>query len=204
MLFRSETQTEGIDVDFQSHFDLGDFGRLSAELNYTHVIEYNQVVDGVTYSLAGTHGPSSVSGDTGNPKDRAVLTLSWDRGPMTVSATVNYTSHFSITDPSSAVNTCEAGLLYGGTTAYGAHFTPNATIPAYLCTVHTFVDTNLYARYAVNDHLALHGSINNVFNREPPVDAQTYGGGGQLAYDGSLDQDGAVGRFFLVGATYKF
>jgi iron complex outermembrane receptor protein len=199
-----ETQTEGIDVDFQSHFDLGEFGKLTAELNYTHVIEYNQVVDGVTYSLAGTHGPSSISGDTGNPKDRAVFTLSWDRGPMTVSATVNYTSHFSITDPSSAVNTCEAGLLYGGTTAYGAHFTPNATVPGYLCTVHTYVDTNLYARYALNDHLALHGSINNVFNREPPIDAQTYGGGGQLAYDGSLMQDGAVGRFFLVGATYKF
>jgi iron complex outermembrane recepter protein len=201
-----ETQTEGIDVDFQSHFDLGDFGKLTAELNYTHVIEYNQVVDGVTYSLAGTHGPSSISGDTGNPKDRAVFTLSWDRGPLTVSATVNYTSHFSITDPSSAVNTCEQGLLYGATTAYGPRFSfgPNATIPGYLCTVHTFVDTNLYARYAVNDHLALHGSINNVFNREPPIDAQTYAGGGQLAYDGSLNQDGAVGRFFLVGATYKF
>jgi iron complex outermembrane receptor protein len=199
-----ETQTEGIDVDFQSHFDLGDFGRLTAELNYTHVIEYNQVVDGVTYHLSGTHGPSAISGDTGNPKDRAVFTLSWDRGPMLVSATVNYTSHFSITDPSSGVNTCEQGLLYGGTSAYGAHFTPNANVPGYLCTVHTFTDVNLYGRYAVNDHLAVHGSINNVFNREPPIDAQTYGGGGQLAYDGSLNQDGAVGRFFLVGATYKF
>jgi hypothetical protein len=32
---------------------------------------------------------------------------------------------------------------------------------------------------------------------------QTYGGGAELAYT-TLDQDGAVGRFFLVGATYKF
>jgi iron complex outermembrane receptor protein len=199
-----ETQTEGIDVDFQSHFDLGDFGRLTAELNYTHVIEYNQVVNGVTYHLSGTHGPSAISGDTGNPKDRAVFTLSWDKGPMLVSATVNYTSHFSITDPSSAVNTCDQGLLYGGTSAYGGHFTPNANVPGYLCTVHTFTVVNLYGRYAVNDHLSVHGSINNVFNREPPIDAQTYGGGGQLAYDGSLNQDGAVGRFFLAGATYKF
>jgi iron complex outermembrane receptor protein len=199
-----ETQTEGIDVDFQSHFDLGDFGRLTAELNYTHVIEYNQVVNGVTYHLSGTHGPSAISGDTGNPKDRAVFTLSWDKGPMLVSATVNYTSHFSITDPSSAVNTCDQGLLYGGTSAYGGHFTPNANVPGYLCTVHTFTVVNLYGRYAMNDHLSVHGSINNVFNREPPIDAQTYGGGGQLAYDGSLNQDGAVGRFFLAGATYKF
>jgi hypothetical protein len=36
-----------------------------------------------------------------------------------------------------------------------------------------------------------------------PVDLQTYGGGAELAYS-TLDQDGAIGRFFLVGATYKF
>ncbi len=198
-----ETKTEGIDVDVQSHFDLGDAGKLSAELNYTHVIEYNEVVGGTTYSLAGTHGPSGISGDTGNPKDRAVLTLTWDKGPINVSATVNYTSHFSLTDPTSGVETCEDGLLYGGTTAYGARFTPAATTPGYLCTVHTFVDTNLYARYAVSDQLSVHAAITNVFNAQAPIDAQTYGGGGQLPYDGSLNQDGAVGRFFLVGATYK-
>ena len=41
-------------------------------------------------------------------------------------------------------------------------------------------------------------------NNLPPVDLMTYGGGGQLAYDGSFYQEGAVGRFFMVGATYKF
>jgi hypothetical protein len=32
-------------------------------------------------------------------------------------------------------------------------------------------------------------------NTLPPVDLQTYGGGAELAYS-TLDQDGAVGRFF--------
>ncbi|MGO8828881.1 MAG: hypothetical protein ACLQT5_06505 [Steroidobacteraceae bacterium] len=36
-----------------------------------------------------------------------------------------------------------------------------------------------------------------------PVDLQTYGGGAELVYT-TLDQDGAVGRFFLAGITYKF
>jgi outer membrane receptor protein involved in Fe transport len=57
--------------------------------------------------------------------------------------------------------------------------------------------------YAATDHLSLHGSITNLFDSQPPVDLQTYGGGGELAYS-TLDQDGAVGRFFLIGATYKF
>jgi iron complex outermembrane receptor protein len=200
-----ETRTEGVDIDLQMHFDLDEFSKIAAELQYTHILEYIEVVGGNTYYLAGTHGPSGISGDTGNPKDRAVLTVGWQKGPAVVSATVNYTSHMTITDPSSQVNTCAQGFGYGGTTAYGGRYIGGTSaVPGYLCTVRTFVDTNLYASYAVNDHLGVHGSIANVFNRVAPIDLQTYGGGGQLAYDGSLDQAGAVGRFFLIGATYKF
>ncbi|HSZ09006.1 MAG TPA: TonB-dependent receptor [Steroidobacteraceae bacterium] len=192
------TQTEGVDLDWQSHIDLGDFGKITAELNYTHILEYNETFGGVEYHLAGTHGPSGISGDTGNPKDRAVFTLGWEKGPVTVSATVNYTSHFSITDPSSGVLNCESGLLFDG------RFQPSNTVPAYACTIRTFVDTNLYTSYAITDQLMVHGAITNAFNRQPPIDYQTYGGGGGNAYDASLHQEGAVGRFFLVGATYKF
>jgi hypothetical protein len=42
-----------------------------------------------------------------------------------------------------------------------------------------------------------------VFDKPPPFDAVTYGGGGSAAYS-TLDQAGAVGRFYQVGATYKF
>ena len=194
----SDTQTEGFDIDLQSNFDIGDFGKIKAELNYTHVIEYDVTAGGNTYQLAGTHGPSSISGDTGNPKDRAVLTVSWLRGPVTVAMTENFTSHFTITDPSSGVDTCADGLLYD------ARFQPGFPVPGSLCTIHTFVETNLYASFSVSDNLVLHGSITNLFNAQAPIDAQTYGGGGGYPYDPSLHQDGAIGRFFLVGAAYKF
>jgi hypothetical protein len=35
------------------------------------------------------------------------------------------------------------------------------------------------------------------------VDLETYGGGALYHYT-TLDQDGAVGRFFMLGATLKF
>lgn len=194
----SETKTGGFDVDVQSNFDVGSFGRIKAELNYTHVIEYDVTAGGQTFMLAGTHGPSSISGDTGNPKDRAVLTVTWLKGPVTVAATVNYTSHFSITDPSSFVDTCADGLLYDG------RFQPGFPAPGGLCNIKTFVETNLYASYALSDNLVVHGAVTNLFNAQAPVDAQTYGGGGGYPYDPSLHQDGAIGRFVLVGASYKF
>ena len=62
------TQTEGIDVDMRTHWDLGVIGKVKAQLTWTHVLEYNETVQGQTFDLAGTHGPSGFSGDTGNPR----------------------------------------------------------------------------------------------------------------------------------------
>jgi len=55
-------------------------------------------------------------------------------------------------------------------------------------------------------------SIQNLFDKAPPVDAQTYGGTGAnnssngtgAPYNPSLHQTGAIGRFFNVGVNYKF
>jgi len=69
------TQVSGFDLDLRSFVDIDTIGRLSAQISYTHKISYAELVNGVIYQLAGTHGPSGISGDTGNPKDRAVLTL---------------------------------------------------------------------------------------------------------------------------------
>jgi len=153
---------------------------------------------GTTYQLAGTHGPSGISGDTGNPKDRAVFTLTYAKGPLTVAGTVNYTSHFSITDPSAGISDCLSALTYDG------RFSSPTVAPDGGCTVHTWVEANLYTSWAVTDQLTVHASVDNAFNRQPPIDYQTYGGGGGYAYDASLHEEGAIGRYFLIGAAYKF
>jgi iron complex outermembrane recepter protein len=203
------TQTQGIDVDFRTKFDLGDYGNLKTELAYTHVIEYNLIVGGNQYDLAGTHGPAGISGDTGNPKDRAQLSVTWSKGGATVTLTENWIGPFEITDPSSGLDNCATSLGFYGPTAYAPRYTGSVTgaPPAQwnqYCTVQRYYETNLYAAYAVDEHLSFHGSILNLANNLPPVDLNTYGGGGQLAYDGAFYQDGAVGRFFMAGVSYKF
>src|ERR1700733_6552625 len=202
------TTPSGFDVDLRSRFDLGNLGRLTAEVNYTHVIQFEYGYQGTTYDLTGTHGPSSISGDTGNPRDRAVASLTWDKGAFTFSLSANYTGPFSLTDPSANYNTCLEAIESGAPSAYGPAISPGVTtLPSAwysYCTVHRFIDVNLNASYQATDHLSVHGSITNLFNSDAPVDLQTYGGGAELRYDAALDQDGAVGRFFLVGATYRF
>ena len=201
------TQTEGIDIDLRTKWDLGVFGKMHAQLNWTRVFEYNETVQGTTFDLAGTHGPSGISGDTGNPKDRGTMSVTWERSGATLTVSENYTGPFSITDPSAGLTTCELALANSATSAYGIRYAGGTPLPAawnQYCDVHKFVETNLYASYAVSDHLTFHGSVTNLFNANAPVDLQTYGGGGELAYDGALEQDGAVGRYFTVGVTYKY
>jgi iron complex outermembrane recepter protein len=202
-----ETKTSGYDFDAIGKLDMGDFGRLKAEINFTLIQQYELVAAGSIFDLAGTHGPSTISGDTGNPKQRAVASVTWDYGPFTSTLTVNYQGAFNITDPTIGATTCLQSLKDRSPSAYGSAINPGVTTLAPqwypYCAVQHFTSTNLYARYQVNDHFAVHGSITNLFNSPPPVDLQTYGGGAEYAYT-TLDQDGAVGRFFLLGATLKF
>lgn len=200
------TRTSGIDVDLRSHFDLGNVGRLTGELNYTYISQYEISANGFNADVAGTHGPSEVSGDTGNPRQRAVASVTWDKGPATVTLSANYTGAFKVIDPTEGWDTCLVALQTSGD-GYGAAISGLVTTLApqwnQYCSVHHFTSFNLYGSYALNDHFSMHASIRNLFNTQPPVDLETYGGGALYRYT-TLDQDGAVGRFFLVGATYRF
>ena len=192
---------DGIDFDLAAHFDLGAFGHFSPQLHWAHQMVWNvgSCYAGAceTLHFAGTHGPSGISGDTGNPKDRAVLTLAWDRGPLNVTATVNYTGPYSNTDPSYGLLTCTQML----DEFYAYSKLANGYVPASNCVVRAFTDVNLYGHYSVNEHLLVFGSVQNLFNSPPSVDLGTYAS--NTSYNPSLAQAGAVGIFLDAGFRYR-
>jgi iron complex outermembrane receptor protein len=201
------TKTTGLDLNSSYRFNLGEFGKLKVALDWTHMISYDLTTGGVTYALAGTHGPTVISGDTGNPRNRAQLTLSYDKGPLNVTTTTNWIDSYSVLDPSTgpgANDTCETSLQNSNV------YFENTTYPTKYCKVDSFVSTDLTLSYKFNKNLTVHGTVLNLFNAQAPIDAQTYGGtsiaaaNGNLPYNPSLHQAGAVGRFFSVGAAYKF
>jgi iron complex outermembrane receptor protein len=192
---------DGIDFDLAAHFDLGAFGHLSPELHWSHEIVWNvgSCYAGAceTLHMAGTHGPSGISGNTGNPKDRAVLTLGWDKGPLNVTATVNYTGPYSNTDPSYGLLTCSQML----DEFYAYSKLANGYVPTNYCSVRAFTDLNLYGNYSVSKHLLVFASIQNLFNSPPPVDLAAYAS--NTSYNPSLAQAGAIGMFFDAGFKYR-
>jgi iron complex outermembrane receptor protein len=197
------TKTSGLELDLGYRWRLpSDLGILRANINAAHTFSYlTEVKGGSSYQLAGTQGPSSVSGATGSPKDRANFKLGWSRGPLDVTATVNYTSSFSTIDPSLGVTTCDStGFDVGG-----RRYFLNLVQPAAYCEVSSFTSTDLNVMYKLSDNLTLRGSILNMFDRQPPIDVGTYGNAGtQTSYNASLHQAGAVGRFYSLGLAYTF
>jgi iron complex outermembrane receptor protein len=200
------TKTSGIEADVGYRWRLpGDFGALRVNLSAAHTFSYiTDAAGGVSYQLAGTQGPSAISGATGSPKDRAQFSVAWSRGPLDVNTTVNYTSDFSTIDPSLGVNDCSGK---GGTSfnVGGRNYFRNLPQPEYYCHVASFTAVNLNLQYKLSPNLTLKGSILNLFDRQPPADVATYGNSGaQTSYNASLHQAGAVGRFFSAGLSYTF
>ncbi|MDE2081491.1 MAG: TonB-dependent receptor [Burkholderiales bacterium] len=199
----NKTHTNGIDLDLRLAFRLGEGERLSTELNFTRMFRYDVTYFGSTYAMAGTHGPGFVSGDTGSPRDRMALTTTYRRGPMELTGTLNYVSGISVLDTSYGIPDCNTALSYTF---------PNGVGPAAqgFCQVPSFTTFNLAARYALTPKLSLQGSIVNLFDRHAPYDLQTFGSAGNGAQNGgapynpALHQDGAIGRYFNIGATYTF
>jgi iron complex outermembrane receptor protein len=203
----SQTHVNGVDADISTRFDLGNAGRLTGSVNYTREIHYIFGTQGNFVDLAGTHGPEIISGDTGNPKIRAVGSVAWDQGPFNLTVSVNYIGRFNLLDPTNGEPDCAtaivAGGVYGGRYPNGNPSVPQSILNQY-CEVSSFTSVDLYSQYAVTKHFSLHAWALNVLGTDPPVDMTTYGSPANLPYNPAMHNAGAVGRYFNLGATYTW
>jgi iron complex outermembrane receptor protein len=200
------TKTSGVELDTKYKFNLGEYGSLTAGFMWTHVLSYKMTLNGVTYELAGTHGPSVIGGDTANPKNRAQFSLRYERGPLSINTTTNYVGSYNVTDPSAGAPDCVTGIT--SITALWASVDP----PSQFCRVKAFSYTNVTAAYKVNSALTVRLGVTNLFDQHPPIDMATYGGtgrndnsvGSSAPYNPAMHLQGAIGRAFSVGVDYRF
>jgi iron complex outermembrane receptor protein len=195
------TETSGLDLQSQYHLHLGD-SRFTAHVEWTHLFDYNLTSpSGEVFQLAGTHGPSGVSGDTGNPRDRINASLTFENGPFAATLSGYRISSISVTDPSSGGGsqaTC-AGAWGAGLALAGATVTSSNS---QYCRVAAFTSVNLVLSYKATRNLTFNFSMDNVFDVKAPIDAETYGGE-FTPYNPSLDEDGVIGRYFRFGVNFK-
>ena len=210
----NQTTTEGVDVDLKHRMRLGEAGNLTGALTWTHTKKFQRTLaSGDTFDYAGTHGPISLSSGSGTPKDRATMSLTWDRGPFSISATVNYVGPLKLIDHQGemaqdngdgTVTDSTVGLLYPNNGNLNcAVFEQSTGAPYHGCRLPSFTTFDLFGRWNPTKNIELNLSVQNLFDRSAPVDTLLplyYG----INYNQAWHQSGAVGRFFTVGGKYTF
>lgn len=194
-------QTSGVDMEGRLGLPWSGAGRLQLRLDWVHLLAYDLTLGGTTYHLAGTHGPSFVSGDTGNPRNRASLALDWRGERWTLEAGIDHIGSFGVTDPALGASTCASAL---------AAVFAGAEPPAALCRVAAFDTVHVTGSVQLDPRTSLQFTVDNLFDHGPPVDLQTVGSPGNgtanggADYNPALHQEGAVGRLFRVGLRFRW
>jgi iron complex outermembrane receptor protein len=185
----ANSQTSGYDAAMRIEIPAYQWGKVTFTLDANYVLTSDQTffdpINGnSTFHYAGTAGPTAVGGAVGTPRTRGSFTTDWTRGPLSLGATVNYRGVMKGIDESVSGDTCLQ------LSADNPH-----------CYIASFTYIDLYGQYQFGDHLQITGNLTNVTNRLAPLNTITYGG---FNYNPSLDQAGAVGRYFQLGVRYRY
>jgi iron complex outermembrane recepter protein len=180
----SSSQTAGFDAELKTQWSLNQYGRLSAGLSGTYLTLSQQTFGGGTFVYVGTVGPTAVGGAVGTPRTRATANLEWELGPISLGGFADYHSQMKAIDES--------------TSGPGVCLQLYATNPN--CYVASFITVDLFGKYRWSEHFDTTLTVSNIANRLSPLDTATYGG---QNYNPSLDQSGAIGRFFELELHYR-
>ena len=181
------TTVRGWDFDIRQAIDLGRYGELGLDLQWSRINSFErEEPDGTTFQYAGTHGNCDVTNCIGTPKDRVNLGATWNMEDWTVSAIANYIGSFdNVTEERD--ESCANSFADGTDAPRG-------------CEIPDFYTIDLSGSWRLTEQFELFGSVLNVTDRTAPLDPLTYGG---VNYN-PLHFSGAVGRYFTLGAKYTF
>jgi iron complex outermembrane recepter protein len=182
----SFTEIKGVDLDVKQKFRLGDYGRATAGLTWTHIASWVRA-ESATKRLqyAGTHGNCDTSNCAGTPKDKISFVAGWDKDAWNVTATANYRADMK--NVKFDGGKCAVAFADGSPAPTG-------------CRLPSFTTIDLSARYNFTKQLQMFGSISNLFDKIAPLDPLTYGG---MSFN-PMDASGAIGRYFKAGLRYQF
>lgn len=181
----ASTTVRGIDLDVRQRFEMGEYGRLRLDLQWSRTNSFERKDAGVTRQYAGTHGNCDTTNCIGTPKNRINFGASWDIKSFNFGAVVNYIGSFK--------NVAFEGDSCANTFADGSPAPRGCKIPS-------FYTIDLSGRWKPADNWEIFGSIQNVTDKVAPLDPLTYGA---MNFN-PLHSSGAIGRYYTIGAKYAF
>jgi len=194
----SALKTSGLDVSVAANLKLAPGVKLSSNLEVTDIFKYdfrsctdddNPACDMQRY--VGTQGPYIISSGAGTPKWRANWSNSLKFGRATLTGTAYYVAGYHNT----AEDISGAGTYKDCATAGDLYNDER------LCKTKKLIWVDAVASYDVTDNIKAYVNVLNLFDAKAPLNPPNYAAAN---YNPTYTQAGAVGRFFRVGANFKF
>jgi len=185
----AQSKVRGVDVDARQGVPLpNNLGTLLFDVKWTHLFEWMRTEqDGSQRDFAGTHGNCDISNCVGTPDDRVNFRASWERTDWRVTANVNFRGKL------------DNKLFKNDPEGCASHLANGDDAPSD-CELASFTTLDLVVRWKPLPKWEVFGSIQNLFDKNAPLDPLTYGA---VSYN-PLDYEGALGRLFTLGARYTF
>ncbi|WP_457333765.1 TonB-dependent receptor plug domain-containing protein [Rhizobacter sp. P5_C2] len=170
------TRIWGYDIELKARQDLGSAGRVGLTVVYNKMPRYlvANVKDAPEVDYAGTYN---------QPKERFKAGIDWDIGDWSTTLSGNYTGGFL-----RAFTPADLSCSY----ASGAH--PD------LCRVKAWSTADLFVQYKGFKNLMLSVNVDNIENREPPIDERLVTR--YIAYNPGYHSQ--MGRTVTLAAKYTF
>lgn len=179
--------SEGIDLGAYASFDLGSV-RWTSVVNASYVIELSTTFpDGTKERYEGTLGNFNLTAGTGTPQWKGSWLNTFEMGKFEVNATVNYVDGYNLSAADQGDTPGDCGQL--GSEQYVK------------CDVSDYITFDLNAQFKINDNFTVYATMNNVFDRLPPIDPVTYGA---TSYNAVQGGNGILGRYLKAGAKVNF
>ncbi len=160
------TKTRGADFEARLRFPT-QYGSFVTRLNMSYVDSFKEDLNCLGLGICSSGGLTEVAGTNYGtnaiPRLRGVLSLDWDKGPYSATASVNHISHYR------ECVTMDSRDCSVSTTFFRAQDPrfQNGVLPEFV-TSYTTID--LFGKYTVNKNLDISFSVLNVADRLPPFD----------------------------------
>jgi iron complex outermembrane receptor protein len=209
------TEVSGVDFEFRARNNLGSWGSLSSSLKGSYLASYKlaQHPGDVENNVAGGRAGIwdwALSSSIDNPRWRSIFSTTWKKGDNAVNLTVNYVSAVSLLRVVDGATTYPQPFCYYGTKKpTDAAPDRNTSVPLYetfypQCAIKEWTTVGVSYTYTGFDKWTLNANIQNLFDVAAPYDPNNTTPGGAAGTGFVSGLHNPYGRYFRLGASYRF
>ncbi|WP_256079740.1 TonB-dependent receptor [Massilia sp. YIM B04103] len=209
---QGSTEVSGLDFEVAYRKSLGNWGRLTQNLSWSHLMEFRRAERPgfQAHNIAGSYGnyADRATNVDDNPRNRGSYSVNWSKDVHSVTATVDYVGPVSLVTRWDNTTTYTPPVCYygynangklgeGGLEHYSEYFEGLNN-----CSVKSWTTVGVNYTYTGIKNLTLSFNVKNLFDKKAPYDPR-YGDTTDFqGFDPQLHN--GMGRYFRLSASYKF